>query len=64
MRENPVKPVNHPRCFQMIPFCTGTSKQSHYGVGGYLSFTPLMADQVWLPREDLHWEGKGERNIL
>lgn len=28
--ENLVKLVRHPRCFQRIPFHTGTSKQAHY----------------------------------
>lgn len=39
----------------MIPFHTGTSKQAHYRVGGYHSFTPLLhlVDRVRLAREDL-----------
>lgn len=64
--ENPVKLINHPRCFQMIPFCTGTSKQSHCGVGGYHSFfTPLLEEQVWLSREGLRGRApaNGEAHI-
>lgn len=61
--ENPVKLRRHPRCFQAIPFQTGTSKQAHYWVGGYLSLAPLLhlADRVKLARDDLYLKGRGER---